>query len=405
MMSLHSPCPALLPFHPGLFFFSTSPFRAGAVYIPLFPYPVSSIFFDRSPVTTARGVVSDKLCLRSSSPCSSFHPLSLSVFVLSSLRSFSIYHLNSVIIVTTMRRTMCGRLVICSMRPPPFTHLSSCCFLFSCSLLWSLSSLLSDLSPELCDNRDYNAKSDVWGLGCLLYETATLHHAFDGNNLPALIANILEGAFHPFPNIYSNELKACLFLPSHCLCLVLLLFFLVLSFFFSFTSSSLALCSFLRHGFGRKSCLICIANALRGRCSGVLSSFSDAWSLSLLCFFFVSSPWPVGCCENALTPFLIRCSSLSFFTVCFFLFSSFFLPPSCVTSKISRCPPPIHLLLRPSVIHMTATMSLLPLEIDFSCFSTSFSSFFSSFSDASSCLSFVSARSQVLDQLDATRTR
>jgi serine/threonine protein kinase len=29
-------------------------------------------------------------------------------------------------------------------------------------------------------------KSDVWALGCILYELCTLRHAFDGRTLPAL---------------------------------------------------------------------------------------------------------------------------------------------------------------------------------------------------------------------------
>jgi len=29
------------------------------------------------------------------------------------------------------------------------------------------------LSPELCSNKQYNAKSDVWALGCVLYECCT----------------------------------------------------------------------------------------------------------------------------------------------------------------------------------------------------------------------------------------
>jgi len=36
------------------------------------------------------------------------------------------------------------------------------------------------LSPELCEGQAYNHKSDIWALGCVLYELTTLHHAFDG---------------------------------------------------------------------------------------------------------------------------------------------------------------------------------------------------------------------------------
>ncbi|VEL16238.1 unnamed protein product [Protopolystoma xenopodis] len=33
------------------------------------------------------------------------------------------------------------------------------------------------LSPEICENKPYNNKSDIWALGCVLYEMATLKHA------------------------------------------------------------------------------------------------------------------------------------------------------------------------------------------------------------------------------------
>ncbi|OXB55521.1 hypothetical protein ASZ78_006255 [Callipepla squamata] len=33
------------------------------------------------------------------------------------------------------------------------------------------------LSPEICQNRPYNNKSDIWALGCVLYEMCTLKHA------------------------------------------------------------------------------------------------------------------------------------------------------------------------------------------------------------------------------------
>jgi serine/threonine protein kinase len=36
------------------------------------------------------------------------------------------------------------------------------------------------LSPEICEDKPYDKKSDVWSLGCVLYEMVTLKHAFDG---------------------------------------------------------------------------------------------------------------------------------------------------------------------------------------------------------------------------------
>ncbi len=38
------------------------------------------------------------------------------------------------------------------------------------------------LSPEMCEERPYNEKSDVWALGCVLYELCTFKPPFDAKN-------------------------------------------------------------------------------------------------------------------------------------------------------------------------------------------------------------------------------
>lgn len=63
------------------------------------------------------------------------------------------------------------------------------------------------LSPELCEDKPYNSKSDVWALGCVLYEITTLKHAFNGQNLPALVLKILRGKYPPIPERYSDNLR------------------------------------------------------------------------------------------------------------------------------------------------------------------------------------------------------
>uniref|UniRef100_A0A1I7XE73 non-specific serine/threonine protein kinase n=1 Tax=Heterorhabditis bacteriophora TaxID=37862 RepID=A0A1I7XE73_HETBA len=47
------------------------------------------------------------------------------------------------------------------------------------------------ISPEMCSGQSYNAKSDMWALGCILYEMACLQKAFEGENLPALVNKIM----------------------------------------------------------------------------------------------------------------------------------------------------------------------------------------------------------------------
>lgn len=63
------------------------------------------------------------------------------------------------------------------------------------------------LSPEICSGKSYNFKSDIWMLGCVLYEMATLQKPFDGENLPLLMHNILTKDYVPIPKEYSDNLK------------------------------------------------------------------------------------------------------------------------------------------------------------------------------------------------------
>lgn len=63
------------------------------------------------------------------------------------------------------------------------------------------------LSPEICLGKSYNKKSDIWALGCVLYELCTQRHAFGANSLPALIMKILKGTYPPLPKSWSQELR------------------------------------------------------------------------------------------------------------------------------------------------------------------------------------------------------
>jgi NIMA (never in mitosis gene a)-related kinase len=63
------------------------------------------------------------------------------------------------------------------------------------------------LSPEICQEKPYNQKSDIWSLACIFYEMTTLKHAFDANSMKALVIKILRGNYPPIPNCYSQGLK------------------------------------------------------------------------------------------------------------------------------------------------------------------------------------------------------
>ncbi|XP_030047421.1 serine/threonine-protein kinase Nek1 isoform X2 [Microcaecilia unicolor] len=64
------------------------------------------------------------------------------------------------------------------------------------------------LSPEICENRPYNNKSDIWALGCVLYEMCTLKHAFEAGNMKNLVLKIIRGNFPPVSMHYSYDLRS-----------------------------------------------------------------------------------------------------------------------------------------------------------------------------------------------------
>ncbi|XP_066243968.1 serine/threonine-protein kinase Nek1 isoform X2 [Saccopteryx leptura] len=66
------------------------------------------------------------------------------------------------------------------------------------------------LSPEICENKPYNNKSDIWALGCVLYEMCTLKHAFEAGNMKNLVLKIISGSFPPVSFHYSYDLRCLL---------------------------------------------------------------------------------------------------------------------------------------------------------------------------------------------------
>ncbi|XP_074641765.1 serine/threonine-protein kinase Nek8-like [Tubulanus polymorphus] len=71
------------------------------------------------------------------------------------------------------------------------------------------------ISPELCEGKPYNQKSDIWALGCVLYEIASLKRAFEAANLPALVLKIMRGTFAPISEHYSEELRSLILSMLH----------------------------------------------------------------------------------------------------------------------------------------------------------------------------------------------
>lgn len=96
----------------------------------------------------------------------------------------------------------CGCVIISANR----CVLSSC--ILRCSSINSLLNLSPCLqvvgtpcyiSPELCEGKPYNQKSDIWALGCVLYELASLKRAFEAAVLKTFV----------YKNIYFYGCNVC----------------------------------------------------------------------------------------------------------------------------------------------------------------------------------------------------
>ncbi|BFZ13402.1 hypothetical protein BsWGS_16441 [Bradybaena similaris] len=63
------------------------------------------------------------------------------------------------------------------------------------------------MSPEVLKHEGYNSKSDIWSIGCIIYELCTLEHAFTGQGLMHIMYNIVEKDPPDLPPKYSRELN------------------------------------------------------------------------------------------------------------------------------------------------------------------------------------------------------
>lgn len=64
------------------------------------------------------------------------------------------------------------------------------------------------MSPEICAAERYTLKSDIWSLGCIIYELCAREPPFNAKTHFQLIQKIKEGKVSPLPRVYSAELMA-----------------------------------------------------------------------------------------------------------------------------------------------------------------------------------------------------
>ena len=63
------------------------------------------------------------------------------------------------------------------------------------------------MSPEICAAEKYTLRSDIWAVGCIMYELCQKEPPFNARTHIQLVQKIREGKFPPLPEFYSSELR------------------------------------------------------------------------------------------------------------------------------------------------------------------------------------------------------
>ncbi|XP_075275011.1 serine/threonine-protein kinase Nek11 isoform X3 [Opisthocomus hoazin] len=80
----------------------------------------------------------------------------------------------------------------------------------SCDLATTFTGTPYYMSPEALKHQGYNTKSDIWSVGCILYEMCCMNHAFTGHNFLSVMLKIVEGDTPSLPDRYPSKLNAVL---------------------------------------------------------------------------------------------------------------------------------------------------------------------------------------------------
>jgi NIMA (never in mitosis gene a)-related kinase 1/4/5 len=63
-------------------------------------------------------------------------------------------------------------------------------------------------SPEVWKDKPYDKSSDIWSLGCVLYEMIALSPPFTAKDMKGLYNAVTRGVYPKIPSHYSSDLSA-----------------------------------------------------------------------------------------------------------------------------------------------------------------------------------------------------
>lgn len=66
-------------------------------------------------------------------------------------------------------------------------------------------------SPEVWRDDPYNTKTDIWSLGCVLFEMCMLRPPFNATNMDDLYEKVQSCKYEKFDTFYSQNLKETIY--------------------------------------------------------------------------------------------------------------------------------------------------------------------------------------------------